>query len=126
MKTMQYSKKQDKLHSARNNFTPFSSLFISCQTRKGGLEPLFSHENQACPTSLSKHGSLRPAKRKSSIIGCILPENFTGLNEGPSVSAKTCDGAATISMVMQTNCKNFLQYASKEFTPYIRSQAVNI
>ena len=38
MKTMQYSKKQDKLHSARNNFTPFSSLFISCQTRKGGLE----------------------------------------------------------------------------------------
>ena len=86
----------------------------------------FRHGNQVYLPSLSKHGSLRPAKRKSSIIGLILPENFTRPNEGSNVSAKIFDGAAIINMLVLTNCKNFLQYASEVFIPFIRSQAVNI
>ena len=46
MKTARYSKKLDKLLSERNKV----------------------HENQVYHTFLSEHGSLRPAKRKSSMI----------------------------------------------------------
>ena len=61
---------------------------------EGDLEHFFGHEKQAYPHSLSEHGSLRPAKRKSSIIGCILLEDFTSPNEGPNVSANIFDSAA--------------------------------
>ena len=43
---MAHSKKQDKLHSSRNNVALFSLLFISCQTREGYLENFFSQEKQ--------------------------------------------------------------------------------
>ena len=73
MKTTHYSKKYDKLHSAKNNIALFSDLFIFSQTREGDLEHYFSHKNQAYPPYVSEHESLWPVKRMSSIIGWILP-----------------------------------------------------
>ena len=43
---------------------------------------------QASSPLLSEHGSLRPAKWKSSITECILSEKFTSPNEGPNVNTK--------------------------------------
>ena len=63
---------------------------------EGKLEKNFSHENQAL-LFLSEHERLPPAKRKSSIVGCILLKDFTSKNEGPNVSTKILDSAAIIN-----------------------------
>ena len=82
------------------------------------MEHFCSREKQTYAPSLSERGSFWPAKRKSSTIGCILPENVTSPNEGPNVSAKIFDGAAIVNMLVPTNCKN---YASEVFKLFIRS-----
>ena len=48
MKTTQYNKIQDKLHSSRNNVALFSQLFSSCETSEG----VFRHEKQTALPSL--------------------------------------------------------------------------
>ena len=52
-------KQTSKLASARNDCSLFSRLYIACQTRDGGLDTFFSHENQPNPPSLSDKGSIR-------------------------------------------------------------------
>ena len=125
MKTMQYSKKHNTLHWSRNNlYLLFTYLSPVRQGRRLGT--LFSQEKQTYPPSLSEHGILRSSKRKSSIIGCILPERFTSLNEDPNISKKEFNGAAINNMLVTTSCKNLLSYRNKVFIPYVRSQAVNM
>ena len=55
----------------KNDCSLFASLFISCQSREGGLENVFQHENQPYPTSLSKLGALR-SDEKSQILKILL------------------------------------------------------
>ena len=104
MKTAQYSKKIDKLQSARNKVALFSHLFISCQIKEEDLEIFFSHENRVHHLYLSEHESFWPEKRNSSIIGCILQEDFTIPNEGPNISAKIFDGAAIDKRLIPRTC----------------------
>ena len=58
------SRKDEQLNTAKYNVSLFSRLFIACQTREG---------DQPNPPSLSDRGELRPAKSKSVIVDCLLP-----------------------------------------------------
>ena len=59
-----------------------------------------NHENQDYHPYLSEIEGLRPAKRKSSIIRCILQERFMRLNESPNISAKIFDDVAVIKKLV--------------------------
>ena len=54
----------------KRNSNLFSRLYIACQTRPGGLDDFFQHENQSTPPSLSSEGQLRPGL-KSSLLECL-------------------------------------------------------
>ena len=66
------SRKDEQLNTAKYVLL-FSRLFMACQTREDDLENFFVHENQPNPPSLSDRGELRPAKSKSVIVDCLLP-----------------------------------------------------
>lgn len=103
MKNAHYSKTLNKLQSERIKFPFFTHLLISCKTKEGDMEHFFSHENQVFHTFLSEHGGLRLAKRKSSMIKCILQKDFASPNEAPNISAKIFDGAVTIKIPLNEN-----------------------
>ena len=126
MKTAQCNKKQGKSHLARNNFALFSRLSISCQTGKEIWNTFLVMKTKLILPLYQKIRVFDQKKRKSSIIGCTLLEEFTSSNEGANVSTKIFDVAAIIIMLVPTNCKNFLQYAHEESIPYTRSQVVDI
>ena len=50
--------------------TLYSSLYNASQYRDGNLEELFSHENHACPVSLSEYGTLSKTD-KSDLLKCL-------------------------------------------------------
>ena len=105
VKNAHYSKTLDKLQSERIKFPFFTHLLIFCKTKEGDMEHFFSHENQVFNIFLSEHGSFRLAKRKSSMIKCILQKDFASPNEAPNISAKVFDGAAIIKMPLQRTLK---------------------
>ena len=51
-----------KLQAVRNDCKLFSKLYIGCENRDGNLNEFFSHENQACPPSISDAGQLPSLK----------------------------------------------------------------
>ena len=72
----------------------FSKLYIGCQLRHGDMDDFFSHENQACPPSISDSGKLRSGD-KSDLLPCL--KGFSEPHaEAPNVSAKILDGAAIV------------------------------
>ena len=115
------SRKDEQLNTAKYNVSLFSRLFIACQTRKGDLENFFAHENQPNPPSLSDRGELRPAKSKSGIVDCLLPNEDSMPCESPPVDCKVFDGPALANILSpESNCKSFTQYAKEVFIPYLK------
>ena len=53
-----------KLKSAKSDCQLFARLYIGCQSRGSNLDDFFSHENQACPPSISDGGKLRQEQRR--------------------------------------------------------------
>ena len=106
------SKKDEELNTSKYNVSLFSRLFIACQTREGDLENFFAHENQLNPPSLSDRGELRPAKSKSGIVDCLLPNEDSMPCESPPVDCKVFDGPTLANVLSsESNCKSFAQYA---------------
>ena len=115
------SRKDEQLNTAKYNVSLFSRLFIACQTREGDLENFFAHENQLNPPSLSDRGELRPAKSKSGIVDCLLPNEDSMPCESPPVDCKVFDGPALANILSpKSNCKSFTQYAKEVFIPYLK------
>ena len=115
------SRKVEQLNTAKYNVSLFSRLFIACQTREGDLENFFAHENQPNPPSLSHRGELRPAKSKSDIVDCLLPNEDSMPCKSPPVDCKVFDGPALANILSpESNCKSFTQYAKEVFIPYLK------
>ena len=117
-----------QLSSLKNDCSLFSRLYISCETRDGDLDELFSHENQACPSSLSNMGKLRLGT-KSDIVSCLerlVPSNESSANvaDMPTVNALIFDGATTriLNMLKPRTSLTFADYAVEVFLPYISRQ----
>ena len=116
------SRAKHQLLSLKGDCSLFSSLYISCQTRDGDLDDFFSHENQACPPSLSNMGKLRLGT-KSDIINCLeklvptTDDDFmldvqTPSTDKPTVDAVILDGAAIVNMLKPGTACTFSDYAS--------------
>ena len=121
------SKVKQQISSLKSDCELFSRLFIACQTREGGLDEFFEHENQGCPPSMSQNGKLRLPGKKSDLIECIQSLSQTRTSAPSPIDAAIIDGAAAINMLKPTNTVNkFQEYADQVFIPYIRGQLQHV
>ncbi|KAG7160440.1 hypothetical protein Hamer_G001690, partial [Homarus americanus] len=117
------SRAKHQLSSVKSDCSLFSSLYISCQIRDGDLDEFFTHENQACPPSLSSMGKLRLGT-KSDLVYCLeelIPpttrDSTPAAEPEPSVDkidSSTADAPGT-------SC-TFSECSTQIFLPYINSQ----
>ena len=117
------NKGKQQLISLKSDVGLFSRLYIGCQTRDENLEEFFRHENQAFPPALSDGGSLHLGT-KSDLLTC-LEDLYEPPTETPVASSVIVDGAAIVQMLKPAASKNFAEYASDIFIPYIISQLHN-
>ena len=101
----------------------FSRLYIGCQTREGNLEEFFRHENQAYPPALSDGGKLHLGT-KSDLLACLIDHSGCQ-SDAPVISSIIIDGAVIVQMLKPVAVKNFDEYASQIFIPYILLQFQN-
>ena len=117
------SKNKQQLTSLKSDVGLFSQLYIGCQTRDYNLEEFFRHENQAYPPALSDCGNLYLGT-KSDLLMC-LEDLSEAQTVAPVTSSVILDGAAIVQMLKPAAVKNFAEYASQIFIPYIFSQFEN-
>ena len=101
----------------------FSKLYIGCQTREGNLEEFFHHENQAYSPALSDGGKLHLGN-KSDLLACLIDQSEYQ-SDTPVISNVIIDGAVIVQMLKPAVVKNFDEYASQIFIPYILLQLQN-
>ena len=94
----------------------FSRLYIACQTRQGGLDDFFQHENQAAPPSLFFEGHLRPGL-KSNLLDCLEHPN-PAETVYPQTDVLILDEAAIVHMVWPGAEKTSQAYAENVFLSY--------
>jgi hypothetical protein len=106
-----------QVSTLKKNSSLFSRLYIACQTRPGGLDNFFQHENQSTPPSLSSEGQLRPGL-KSSLLECLEQ-----LSPPDAVHSEAdvliLDGAAIVHMIRPGAAKTFCAYAQDVFLSHI-------
>ena len=103
----------------------FSRLYIGCQTREANLEEFFRHENQAYPPALSDGGKLHVGSTiKSDLLACLI-DHSECQSDAPVISSIIIDGAVIVQMLKPVAVKNFNEYASQIFIPYILLQFQN-
>ncbi|KAL8624293.1 hypothetical protein ACOMHN_034016 [Nucella lapillus] len=106
-----------KLSILKKNNSLFSRLYIACQTRPGGLDDFFQHENHSTPPSLSSEGQIRPGL-KSRLMECLEqlspPEAVRS-----DADVLILDGAVIVHMIRPGAAKTFRAYAEDVFLPHI-------
>ena len=115
-------KSQLLVTSLRNDCFLFSRLYIASQVRNGNLDEYFEHENQAYQPALSLNGKLGSGS-KSGLVEC-LEDLITSQEKtnNPDVQVIILDDSAIVNMLGPCYAKQFSDYASQVFLPYIISQ----
>ena len=98
------SKDKQDLAIMKNDFSLFSRLYISCQTREGNLDDFFKHENLAYPPSLSHGGKLRVTS-KSDLLSCLYTCAKPS-STAPNTDAMVIDGAALVHLLPPSKYTN--------------------
>ena len=115
------SKEKMKQKSVKTNCQLFSKLYIGCQSRDGGLDDFFSHENQGSAPSLSDCGKIRSAS-KCDLIQCM--DKLVNTEESHNPSVVVFDSAFCVQTLTPQFCKTFMEY-SEIFLPYIKQSIEN-
>ena len=89
----------------------FAQIYLPCQARDGDVDQFFSHENHACPPSMSQGGKLRLGS-KADIMPCLEVETAAP-EASPLVDAHFLDGAAVVQMLNPGTAQTFLDYAEQ-------------
>lgn len=105
------------ISSLKTDCSLFSRLYVACQTRNGGLDDFFKHENQSAPPSLSFEGTIR-STTKSSLLECLEPLALS-CEVLPDVDIAILDGAVLVNMLRPGTAKTFGLYAVDVFWPYV-------
>ena len=106
--------KQSELKNVRDLF---SRLYIASQTRDGGVDEFFRHENQPVPPAFSKEGLIRTGEKRD-LLDCLRTDE-TISNESPKVDAKVFDGPAVVHFLDPGACATFDNYANDVFVLYM-------
>ncbi len=112
-----------KLSTLKSDCNLFSRLYIACQSRDGGLDEFFVHENHSLPPALSQGGNLRFGT-KSDLLSCLLYvcDDSTLSTDISQLSVDSYIlGGAIITQI--ACCNTFQDYDEKMFLPYVKSIA---
>ena len=102
-----------KLQSMKTDCNLFAQIYLPCQARDGDVDQFFSHENHACPPSLSQGGKLWLGS-KADLRSCLEVETAAP-EASPLVYSNFLDGAAVVQMLNPGTAKTFLDYAEQVF-----------
>ena len=109
------SKSASQIFVVKSNCELFSRMYISCQSKNGGMDEFFKHENTSAPPSLADNGVKRFGT-KSDLLECM--ESYASSTKiKPMVNAEVLDGLTLVHMLMPHKCKFFDDYAGKVFLP---------
>ena len=97
----------------------FSRLYIACQVRDGNLDEFFSHENGSYYPSISKNGNLMPG---SDLLHWLEKFNREAPTDNMTMDCIILDGAAIVNMIKPIGVTTFQEYATQNFTSYIKKQ----
>ena len=114
----QKTKTSELVLSLKSDRNLFSRLYVASQFRDGNLDEFFSHENQACPPSLSDRGKLKLGT-KSDIVRCLEDVIEEQDDTTPSVEVVVLDGPAIVHMLKPAAARTFREYAQDVFLPYV-------
>ena len=112
---------KSNLNLLKNDFSFFSRLYKSCQTRRGNVQEFFKHKNQRFPPSLSQNGSIRVVNKFVPLTKCLEPLSVVP-EKTLSVEAVVVYGADLVYMLRPGTNKTFDEYAPIVFLPYICRQ----
>jgi hypothetical protein len=115
------STSKSKLDILKNDYSLFSRLFISCQSRKCYLRDFFRHENQKYPPSLSQNDTLNLGV-KSQLLN-ILENDINMPSSEPVADTLIIDGTALVNSKPPNVSATFDDYANDVIVPYIQSYA---
>ena len=87
------------------------------------MDQFFSHENHACPPSLSQGGKLRLGSKADAKP--FLEVDTAAPEACRLVDATFLDGAAVVQMLNPGTAKTFLDYAEQVLLPYVSAQLEN-
>ena len=87
------------------------------------MDQFLSHENDACPPSLSQGGKLRLGS-KADLMPCLEVETAAP-EASPLVETQFMDGAAVVQILNPGTAKTFLDYVEQVFLPYVSAQLEN-
>jgi hypothetical protein len=115
-----------KLSELKSDCNLFSRLYIACQSRDGGLDDFFVHENHSLPPALSQGGNLRFGTKSDLLSGLLSVCDDSTLSTDIaqlSVDLYILGGAVITQIVQPACCKTFQDYGEKMFLPYVKSIA---
>ena len=83
----------------------YASVYVSCQSREGGLTNFFAHENHAYPPPISEYRKLCKGT-KADFLACIKEKDNLAEESEVYTSAKIIDGAAMVQMLKPIHTKS--------------------
>ena len=113
---------QQKLSSLNYDCSLFSRLYVAWQIQDDDMDEFLEHENQARPPTLSHLGKLTLGT-KSELLDCL--EDLVASDDNvdrPAGEVIILDCAAVMKKLRSGASKNFTEFASQIFLPYLASQ----
>jgi hypothetical protein len=106
-----------KVQTLKNNVELFGSAVIALSKRQCDLKEFFKHEAQKWSPAISDLGDLLPAKNKSDVISCIVPED----QRAPPDLFDTIviDGAAMVHFLSSGLATTFTEYFDQIVLAYL-------
>ena len=117
-KTATASALQKQAQAMKDDYGLFSQLLLACQRRQIDVDDFFSHENQACPPSISDRGNIRLTTSKAQLAKCIMddmPDAVRSINVAPTTTSLIIDAAFVVKAVKPEPNATFDEYAESFF-----------
>ncbi|KAK3915147.1 Baculoviral IAP repeat-containing protein 6 [Frankliniella fusca] len=124
-----FNKRKIKIHgvsatvkSLEADVSLFSRLYMTMGSRHLDPHEFFQYENQVCPPSLSKDGSLYP-HNKADLVPILEAQQAEGSSgsEPLQVDCLIYDGAALVHLISPRLVKTFAEYWEKNVRLFLRN-----
>ena len=108
---------------SKHNTNLFAQLFLSNKAvdEDSDKEEFFSYENDEDPPSIAFGGQMRPGT-KVDILTCITNESSIAVSLPENVTYECLDGAVIVHLIKGRKGTPFLEYAQKQFIPFIEKR----
>ena len=117
------SRAKVEMDLSKHNTNLFAQLFLSNRAldEDSDREEFFSYENDEDPPSIAFSRKMRPGT-KVDILTCITNESSITVSLPENVTYECLDGAVIVHLIKGRKGTPFLDYAQKQFIPFIEKR----